>query len=166
VVLLMAGAWGIGPLDRLANVLVRDGVTVLAVAGANQRLYRKLQAVAARHPRILAFGYSDQIPELMSAADVVVTTPGDTCTEARLLERPMVLLDTVPGHGRENLELELARGAATAVPSDPEVVRDAVRVALKGQVPPATDKPPRREEWARTFLASLAPVGITLPSPS
>jgi processive 1,2-diacylglycerol beta-glucosyltransferase len=77
-----------------------------------------------------------------------------------------VLLDTVPGHGRENLELELARGAATAVPADPEVVRDAVRVALKGQIPPASERPSAREEWARTFLASLAPVGITLPSAS
>ena len=166
VVLLMAGAWGIGPLDRLASVLVRDGVTVLAVAGANERLYRRLQAVAAGNPRIRAYGYSEQIPELMSAADVVVTTPGDTCTEARQLGRPMVLLDTVPGHGRENLELELARGAATAVPANPEVVRDAVRVALKGQIPPASERPAQREEWARTFLASLAPVGITLPTPS
>ena len=164
VVLLMAGAWGIGPLDRLANVLVRDGMTVLAVAGANERLYRRLRTVAAGQPRMEAFGYTDRIPELMAAADVIVTTPGDTCTEARQLGRPMVLLDTVPGHGRENLELELARGGATAVPADPEIVRDAVRVALKGHVPPATERPPAREEWARTFLASLAPVGITLPS--
>lgn len=163
VVLLMAGAWGIGPLDRLATVLAQEGISVLAVAGANERLHRRLRAVAADNPRIQAYGYSERIPELMSAADVVVTTPGDTCTEARQLGRPMVLLDTVPGHGRENLELELARGGSTAVPADPGIVRDAVRMALKGQVPPATDRPPAREEWARTFLASLAPVGITLP---
>jgi len=164
IVLLMAGAWGIGPLDRLASVLAADGLTVLAVAGANERLHRRLRAVAADQSRVVAYGYSDQIPELMAAADVVVTTPGDTCTEARQIGRPMVLLDTVPGHGRENLELELARGGSTAVPAEGSIVRDAVREALKGHVPPGAEVPSAREEWAHIFLTSLAPVGITIPA--
>lgn len=112
--LLMSGAWGLGPLDQAAAALAADGVWVLAVAGTNARMRRALEARAASDRRIVPFGYTDRVPELMSAADVVVTSSGDTCREARTLGRGLVLLDVVPGHGRENLMHELELGGATA----------------------------------------------------
>ena len=44
-----------------------------------------------------AFGFTDRMPELMSAADLVITTPGGTCSEARTVGRPLLLLDLVRG---------------------------------------------------------------------
>src|SRR5215813_8894367 len=97
--LLMGGGWGLGPLEAAA------GVHVLAVAGRNRRLADRLEALASSAPRVHPFGFTERIVELMIACDVVVTLPGaTTCGEARAVGRRLVLLDAMPGHGRENLQ--------------------------------------------------------------
>ena len=83
---------------------------VLAVAGRNARLEARLRAIAKAQPRLRVFGYTDQIPVLMAAADLVITSSGDTCAEARVVGRPLLLLDVVQGHGRDNLQHELDLG--------------------------------------------------------
>lgn len=160
VALLMAGAWGMAPLDRLADAVAARGLEVLAVAGTNRALERRIRRLAARRPGVHPFGFTDRIPELMAAADVVVTTSGDTCTEARIIGRPLVLLDTVPGHGRENLQLELSRGNATASAAEPEVVAEAVALAVaRGRTQQRASGTPDPESWARSLLSALARAG-------
>src|SRR5580700_11196084 len=55
-VLLMSGAWGLGPVAQAARSLGDAGVHVLAVAGRNARLEHELTAVAMRQPRVRPFG--------------------------------------------------------------------------------------------------------------
>jgi UDP-N-acetylglucosamine:LPS N-acetylglucosamine transferase len=144
-VLLMSGAWGLGPLDKAAVELAADGTWVLAVAGTNAALERKLhQLVRQRGIRnVIPFGYTDRVPELMAACDVVVTSSGDTCREARTLGRGIVLLDVVPGHGRENLMHELELGGATACMPTAASIARAVRSFVgdpdRFRVPPARE---------------------------
>ncbi|HZT66618.1 MAG TPA: glycosyltransferase [Acidimicrobiales bacterium] len=162
-VLLMAGAWGMAPLDRLAGPLADAGHHVLVVAGNNERLHQRL--VRHARPGVVPFGFTTRIPELMAAADLVITTAGDTCTEARTVGRPMLLLDTVPGHGRENLQLELARGGAAATSGDPRLVAAAATALLAGgggaSSPTAVPEGPEGPEgWARRFVGALAPLGL------
>jgi processive 1,2-diacylglycerol beta-glucosyltransferase len=126
-VLLMSGAWGLGPLDAAAAELAADGSWVLAVAGTNDSMERKLRDLVRRAPTVVPFGYTDRVPELMAASDVVVTSSGDTCREARTLGRGIILLDVVPGHGRENLMHELELGGATACMPTPQSIARAVR---------------------------------------
>lgn len=127
-VLLMAGGWGLGPLAETARTLAGAGYQVLAVAGMNERLRRRLEQVAAHDARVHPFGFTDRIPQLMAAADTVVTTPGQTCHEARVVGRWLVMLDIVPGHGRENALHEIEQGGALACSPDPGSVLGAVRV--------------------------------------
>jgi processive 1,2-diacylglycerol beta-glucosyltransferase len=135
-VLLMSGAWGLGPVAAAAEALGHAGVHVLAVAGRNARLERRLAAVAAREPRVRAIGFTDRVPELMAAADLVITSSGDTCTEARVVGRPLLLLDVVQGHGRDNLQHELELGnAGVTSPGAAAVVRTAL-AALDRAKPP------------------------------
>ena len=82
-VLLMSGAWGVGPVAPCAQALADDGSWVLAVAGSNAKLAGRLRRLADHHPHIIPFGFTDRVPELMAACDVVVSSPGDTCREAR-----------------------------------------------------------------------------------
>jgi processive 1,2-diacylglycerol beta-glucosyltransferase len=142
-VLLMSGAWGLGPLDEAAEALAADGIWVLAVAGSNARLEAQLRAVAARDRRVLPFGYTEDVPELMAASDVVVTSSGDTCREARTIGRGIVLLDVVPGHGRENLMHEIELGGAAVCMPTPDSIARAVKVFIddptRSQVAPALD---------------------------
>ncbi|MGH9100795.1 MAG: glycosyl hydrolase [Acidimicrobiales bacterium] len=155
-VLLMSGGWGLGPLDETARALARAGFWGLAVAGANARLYERLRSVAARHRRVLPFGTTDRVPELMAAADAVVTSAGQTCNEARVVGRSLVVLDVVPGHGRENMMHELEQGGALACSPDPGSVEAAVRLvfAERPELPPWPVA--SAAEWQEHLLAALA----------
>jgi len=159
-VLLMSGAWGLGPVAEAAEALADAGVYVLAVAGRNERLARKLAAVAARQPRLRAFGFTDRVPDLMSAADLVITSSGDTCTEARTVGRPLLLLDVVQGHGRDNLQHQLELGDAMVTsPSPADVARCALAALDRSK--PAPPGPARSEEaWQSAFAAALTSIGL------
>ncbi len=94
----------------------------------------------------------------MAASDVVVTSSGDTCREARVVGRGLVLLDVVPGHGRENLMHELELGGAVAASTDPRLLVEAVEVFLArgaGEVAPVASP----ESWEADLRAALAEIG-------
>jgi processive 1,2-diacylglycerol beta-glucosyltransferase len=161
-VLLMSGAWGLGPVAAAAEALGNAGVHVLAVAGRNARLERRLAAVAARQPRVRAIGFTDRVPELMAAADLVITSSGDTCTEARIVGRPLLLLDVVQGHGRDNLQHELELGDALVTsPGGAAVARTAL-AALDRAKPSESTRAEAPAPSAAAFEAafSLALEGI------
>jgi len=159
-VLLMSGAWGLGPVAEAAESLALAGVHVLAVAGRNKRLARKLSAVAERQPRVRAFGFTRRIPDLMSAADLVITSSGDTCTEARTIGRPLLLLDVVQGHGRDNLQHELELGDAMVTSAG---AADVTRCALAAldRAKPAQAGPLRSQAaWESAFATALSSCGL------
>lgn len=164
-VLLMSGAWGIGPLDDVARSLARDGYWVLAVAGSNRRLGERITAVAGEQPNIIPFGFTDRVPELMAAADLVVTSSGDTCREARFIGRPLVLLDVVPGHGRENVMHELELGnAAVCSPTTTSVVGAVRRMFATAVTQPAAPGPrPSAEAWNNELVDAMRSAGVVLP---
>jgi UDP-N-acetylglucosamine:LPS N-acetylglucosamine transferase len=145
VVLLMTGSWGLGPLAAVARSLAAAGVHVLAVAGRRAPVETQVRAAAAADARIVPFGFTDRVPELMAACDVVVTSAGDTCSEARVIGRRMVLLDVVAGHGRENLQHELELGDAVVASTAPDLlVRSVLRALSDGSDPAPQD---RRTAW-------------------
>ena len=159
-VLLISGGWGLGPVAEAAEALGDAGVHVLAVAGRNARLEARLRAAARRQPRVHAFGFSDRIPELMAAADLVVTSSGDTCTEARTVGRPLLLLDVVQGHGRDNLQHELELGdAGVTSPRPADVTRNAL-AALEQVKPPSPGPARGLAGWQQAFAAALEKIGL------
>jgi UDP-N-acetylglucosamine:LPS N-acetylglucosamine transferase len=159
-VLLTTGAWGLGPVAQAAEALANAGVHVLAVAGRNAKLEHRLRAVAERQPLVHPFGFSDRIPELMAAADLVITSSGDTCTEARVIGRPLLLLDVVQGHGRDNLQHELELGdAGVASGRAADVVRAALS-ALDHAKPPPSMPTRSADAWHSALHAALATIGL------
>ncbi len=157
--LLISGAWGIGPVAEAAAALGDAGVHVLAVAGQNERLERKLQAASRRQPRVRAIGYTDRIPELMAASDLVITSSGDTCTEARTVGRPLLLLDVVQGHGRDNLQHELELGDAFVTSGRPSDVARSALAALEAAKPPPMSPTRSYAAWQSAFSTALESIG-------
>jgi UDP-N-acetylglucosamine:LPS N-acetylglucosamine transferase len=157
-VLLMGGGWGLGPLEGAARALAAAGVHVLVVAGRNRRLENRLRALAASSPRVRAYGFTPDIPALMRASDLVVTLPGAlTCGEARAAGRPLMLVDAMPGHGRENAQHELEQGGAEVCNPRPE---DITRSALAALERPQAARPRRRAaDWDEAFAAAMAGIG-------
>jgi processive 1,2-diacylglycerol beta-glucosyltransferase len=107
VALLMAGGMGLAPLDRIARQLERCGLPlqVVAVAGHDRVLYDKLRGLRHRIAlELLPFGWTDRVPELMAAADVLVTKPGGlTVSEALASGLPMILTHPIPGPEERNI---------------------------------------------------------------
>ena len=164
-VLVIDSGWGFGPLAEAVAALADAGVHVLAVAGRDRGLERRLRELADRTRRITPFGFTDRVPELMAAANAVVALPGaNTCAEARVVGRHLLLLDVMPGHGRDNLlhELELG-GADTCVLTPGGVVASVLALreaAWRDQVsgPDSPALPPPR--WEPAYLAALERIGL------
>lgn len=160
--LVIDSGWGFGPLVQSVSALARAGVHVLAVAGRQRAIEQRLRALARVSPRVRPFGFTDRVPELMAAADVVLTLPGaTTCSEARVVGRRLLLLDVMPGHGRDNLQHELELGGADICgPSAAGVTASALAV-LDGTSRPAvpSGQAPR---WEPAFVAAFRRIGLHL----
>ncbi len=96
----------------------------------------------------------------MAAADLVITSSGDTCSEARVVGRHVLLLDVVPGHGRDNLQHELELGDASVTSARPaDVVRCAL-AALDRVKPAGVGATRSASEWESAFTLALTKIGF------
>jgi UDP-N-acetylglucosamine:LPS N-acetylglucosamine transferase len=111
LVLLVAGSWGVGDIaGTFDDVLATGRYTPLAICGNNERLRRKLEKRKAGR----VMGWTDEMPILMAAADVLVQNAGGlSCMEAFAAGLPVVSYRPIAGHGRENaVDMERAGVAA------------------------------------------------------
>jgi UDP-N-acetylglucosamine:LPS N-acetylglucosamine transferase len=180
--LVMDSGWGLGPLAESVSALAGAGLHVLAVAGRRRKVERRFRELAANTPRITPFGFTNRVPTLMAAADVVVTLPGaTTCSEARAIGRRLLLLDLMPGHGRDNLLHELELGRAHTCLATPEGVtasmlalREEVQreEAVSGPTARAYPQMHRQDQWEQdvpgwepAYLDALRQIGLELQAP-
>jgi processive 1,2-diacylglycerol beta-glucosyltransferase len=164
-VLVIDSGWGFGPLVESVSALAGAGVHVLAVAGRDRGIELRLRDLAAKTPRITPFGFTDRVPELMSAADVVVALPGaNTCAEARVVGRDLLLLDVMPGHGRDNLLHELELGGAHACVPTARGVTVSV-LALREDAGARPHPVPPVPCWEPAYVAALQEIGLDLRAP-
>lgn len=115
-VLMMAGGAGVGGLDELAARLLRlpDDIQLVALAGRNADLLKRLQALAKLHPgRLYPLGFITTVERVMTAADLVVTKPGGlSVSECLAKQLPMLLVSPIPGQEERNADYLLESGAA------------------------------------------------------
>jgi len=115
-VLMMAGGAGVGSLDELAQRLLgsEDRLQLVALAGRNADLLKRLQALAKKHPgKLFPLGFTTTVERVMTAADLVVTKPGGlSVSECLAKERPMLLVSPIPGQEERNADYLLEAGAA------------------------------------------------------
>ena len=119
VVLQLSGGFGVGPIEKLYRALldVAEPMEIMVVTGRNQTAKAQLEAVdvPARH-RVKLFGFTDQIDELMAAADLVVSKPGGLTTSETLARgAAMVVVNPIPGQESRNSDYLLENGAAIKV---------------------------------------------------
>jgi len=105
VVLAMAGSDGrLGRLADVVRVLARPARPLQGVVVAGRDT--ELAATLARHASgtsVRVLGYTDDVPALMAAADLLVTKAGGmTVAEALAAELPMIVFGSLPGQERRN----------------------------------------------------------------
>jgi processive 1,2-diacylglycerol beta-glucosyltransferase len=104
-VVVSGGGWGVGDIAGAVREFTRvpEVSSIVCLAGHNEQLAGKLRGAFASEPRVRVFGFTDKMPEILAAADVLVhSTGGVTCLEARAAGTPVVSYGLPIGHARLN----------------------------------------------------------------
>ena len=113
-ILIMGGGLGLGSIEEtledLENISAR--LKIIVVTGQNEKLFSRLKNFRSKHETKF-FGNVDNISDLMSAADLLITKPGAlTMTEAFAVGLPMILHAPIPGPEAKNADYAIKNFAA------------------------------------------------------
>jgi len=113
-ILIATGSFGMGPIEELMELL--GNYQLLIVCGHNKYLYERLKPLAKKDTHVL--GLVDNMDELMSVADVMVTKPGGlSIAEALVKKLPMIFFSAIPGQETNNIRVlssyEVCHGQST-----------------------------------------------------
>lgn len=127
VVLLVGGVDGMGPVYRTALAINarRPRCQLLVIAGRNETLRRRLEAVAWNQPtRVL--GFRRDMPVVLAATDVIVTKAGPaTICESCIAGVPLILYDAIPGQETGNVDWVIEHDIGVFTP-DPHEIGDTL----------------------------------------
>ncbi|MFC4105885.1 MGDG synthase family glycosyltransferase [Micromonospora zhanjiangensis] len=148
--LVLAGSWAVGEIEQTVEDIARGGVATPVVAcGRNEALRQRL----TRRGMGVAIGWTEAMPALIRACDVVVQNAGGLSSlEALACRVPVLTYRCLPGHGRTNARALAAAGWVPWVRTDGELPA-ALRVALAGAGGPP---PPFPAADPAAALAALA----------
>ncbi len=116
LLLVLCGGFGVGPIDDLVGSLWRSlrRAQMVIITGRNEELRHRLSPLAENAPiptRVL--GFTTEMHEWMSIADLAVSKPGGlTTSEALARGLPMVVANPIPGQETRNATMLYEEGAA------------------------------------------------------
>jgi processive 1,2-diacylglycerol beta-glucosyltransferase len=159
MVIVSGGGWGVGDIEGAVKQLCEaDGIgSVVCLAGRNEQLHERLSKVFAKESRVHVYGFTDRMPDLLTAADALVhATGGVTCLEARATGTPVVSYGLPVGHARLNTramaDLDLLRLAG-----DTEDLVEQVRASFAERAPVRERALAQMIESASSTTASAQP---------
>ena len=163
MVVVSGGGWGVGDVEGAVRefIEVPEVSSIVVLAGRNEQLAEKLRSSFAREQRVHVYEFTDKMPELLAAADVLVhSTGGVTCLEAMAAGTPVVSYGLPVGHARVNTRamaaLDLLRLA-----NDTTELREHVRASFAGDRRALRRAPARRP----TDASDLAAADVVLAAP-
>jgi processive 1,2-diacylglycerol beta-glucosyltransferase len=136
MVVVSGGGWGVGDIAGAVGEFTKvpEVSSIVCLAGRNEQLAEKLRSAFADEPQVHVYEFTDKMPDLLAAADVLVhSTGGVTCLEAMAAGTPVVSYGLPVGHARLNTramaDLDLLRLA-----NDTDELREHVRASFKNDV--------------------------------
>lgn len=114
------GEFGLGKSKTLqvfeSFVSSNKNIQIIAISGRNEKMKLGFEQIVTKYNAndfVRILGFTDQVPELMSISDLVVTKPGGLTTSESLASHlPMVLINPIPGQEEENAEFLENKGIA------------------------------------------------------
>lgn len=123
------GEFGLGKtrtfeiLDSLMKT--SKDMQIIAIAGKNEKMKEKFDEIVQKNHatnRVRILSFTNQVPELMSISDVVVTKPGGmTTTESLASGLPMIIINPIPGQEEENAEFLENKGVGIWIKKEDDV---------------------------------------------
>jgi processive 1,2-diacylglycerol beta-glucosyltransferase len=155
VIMLSAGGFGVGRMEELLQHLsaIRHPVQILAMCGKNEKLKREIEEFSqAEHEGAAEFkavGFTKEMDEFMSAADMIVGKPGGLTTcEALTKGLVFVIVNPIPGQEERNSDHLLEEGTAIRCNNLP---------ALAYKIDRLLDDPPRLAQMREKTLCLAKP---------
>jgi len=124
MILLVGGGEGMGPLEKTAHAIADAGLKagLAIIAGRNQKLKERLEAFPWPIPTFV-YGFVRDMPDLMCAADILLTKAGPgTISEALNAGLPMILYSRVPGQEDGNVTYVVNEGAGIWAPQMEQII--------------------------------------------
>ncbi|MBF0570951.1 MAG: hypothetical protein HQL12_03665 [Candidatus Omnitrophica bacterium] len=119
-ILIATGSFGIGPVEELMELLAQ--YQLLIVCGHNRDTYKRLKPLAKKNAHVL--GLVDNMDELMSVSNVMVTKPGGLSISEALVKRlPMVFFSAIPGQETNNIKVLSSYEISQGQCSLPQIVQ-------------------------------------------
>ncbi len=146
MVVVSGGGWGVGDVTGAVRELLREPEigAIVCLAGRNEQLRERLSEEFASQERVHVYGFTEEMPRLLAAADVLVhSTGGVTCLEAKAAGTPVVSYGLPVGHARLNTRA----------------------MADLGLLRLANDTRELREHVCASFAEARPALGIATPSP-
>ncbi len=175
VVVVSGGGWGVGDIaGAVAEAAGLPATTVVAVTGRNSVLEAKLRSTHQGSGRVRVLGFTDAMPRLLAAADVLVhTTGGVTCLEALTAGCPLIAYGAPAGHApslaramakhrialhptsRSKLRQALLSPLPTPALEEAETATDRL-LAARPRLQPASRRSPTGAAFAAAALVTCA----------
>ncbi len=119
-ILLSAGGFGVGSVEPLISAVksLQHRAQLVAICGRNEELRKRLLKTASRakpdeNVLVKPIGYTREMDEFMSAADLVLGKPGGLTTSEGLAKGlAFVIVDPIPGQEERNSDHLLEAGVA------------------------------------------------------
>lgn len=112
ILFFAGGKYGLGKkniyqiLEDISRYL--DNIQVVAVSGKNEKIKKSFDDIVKKHNRedeIKVLGFTDNVPELMTISDVVISKPGGlTTSECLACNLPIIMINPIPGQEEQNAE--------------------------------------------------------------
>jgi processive 1,2-diacylglycerol beta-glucosyltransferase len=143
-ILVSAGGFGVGPIERVLTSLLelRHPAQIVAICGRSDELRKKVMRLAhlkgAHGASLTVVGFTTEMDEYMAAADLAVGKPGGlTTSEALARGLIMVVVNPIPGQEERNSDHLLEEGVALRCNNLPvlaykidRLLDDPVRLAM------------------------------------
>ena len=139
-------------------------VQTLAVAGRNEPLRRNLEGFDVPPGSTLqAFGFVENMAELMAVSDLAVTKSGGlTSAECLAMGLPMIVRDPIPGQEERNADFVIEAGAGVKVHGLASLrfklrtlLRDPARIERMSTAARRAGRPRAAETIVRQVLTAL-----------
>jgi 1,2-diacylglycerol 3-beta-galactosyltransferase len=117
VTVLAVGSKRVAALPKFLEPLNHSGFPLqfIAVAGGSDSLYADLKNIDWHHPARV-FNFVNNMPELMHAADCMISKPGGlTVTESLASGLPLLLIEAIPGQEMGNQEYVVEKQAGAYI---------------------------------------------------
>ena len=123
------GEFGLGKTRTIeffrTLVSFNNGLQIIAIAGKNEKMKIAFENIVEEYEaqdRVKVLSFTNQVPELMSISDLVVTKPGGmTTTESLASHLPILIINPIPGQEEENAEFLERNGIGIWIKKDTDV---------------------------------------------